>query len=151
MRRIKRKFKRPKRPWNSALIKEEKSIMKEFGLRTKRELWRAREILRQYRKRARGLIAVEDERNTKILIEKMVKTGLLPKNSGLDDVLALDVNNILERRLQTIVFKRAKAKTVMEARQMISHGRVSVDGRRMKFPAYMVPAEKETKITVSGG
>jgi len=150
MKRIKRKFKRPKRPWNSALIKEEKALMREYGLRTKRELWRAREILRQYRKRARDLIAAEDEKNTKVIIDKMVKLGMLPKDSGLDDVLALDVNNILERRLQTIVSKRGIAKTVMEARQMITHGRVTVDGRRMKFPAYLIPAEKESKIVVGG-
>ncbi|MBW1839199.1 MAG: 30S ribosomal protein S4, partial [Deltaproteobacteria bacterium] len=36
------------------------------------------------------------------------------------------------------------------ARQMITHGRVTVDGRRMKFPAYLIPAEKESKIVVGG-
>jgi small subunit ribosomal protein S4 len=151
MRRIAKKYKRPKRPWDSALIKEEKALMREYGLRKKRELWRAREILRQYRRRARDLIALKDPESEKILIEKMASIGLLTKASGLDDVLALDVRNVLERRLQTLVFRKRVAKSVMEARQMISHGRVSVAGRRMKFPAYIVPAEEEGKITVHGG
>lgn len=150
MRRIAKKYKRPKRPWDSALIKEEKKLMRDYGLKRKRELWRSREILREFRGRARELIALKDPEKEKVLIEKLVKLGMLPKGSGLDNVLALNVTNVLDRRLQTIVFRKRMASTILDSRQMITHGRVHVEGRRTKFPAYLVPAELEGGISKHG-
>ena len=38
MRRLRKKFKNPKIPWNTDLIKQEKEIMKAFGLKRKKEI-----------------------------------------------------------------------------------------------------------------
>lgn len=151
MRRIRKTFKRPKKAWDLSRIKEEKIIVSRYGLRRKRELWKAEEILRNFRRRARNLIAAQDKEKEKVLIDKLISMGLLSnvKGAGLDDVLALSVNDVLERRLQTVLFKKGKSDSVSHARQMIVHGHVSIDGKRMKFPSYMVPKEKEHKITVS--
>ncbi|MEM5812252.1 MAG: 30S ribosomal protein S4 [Candidatus Aenigmatarchaeota archaeon] len=149
MRRIRKKFKRPKTPWNMARIKEERNLMKEYGLRRKKEILVAHEILRNYRQRARRLIAEKDKEKERILIDKMARLGLLTKReSTLDDILALDIRNVLDRRLQTIVFRRGIAKTPLQARQLIVHGHISVAGRKTKFPSYIVPVEEERKIVL---
>lgn len=151
MRRIRKKFKRPKKPWNSKRISDEKALMRTYGLRTKRELWRAQEILRQFRGRARGLIAVEDPEKQKLLIDRLVKLGMLSKEAELDDVLALGITNILDRRLQTLVSRLGPAKSPLHSRQLITHGHVFIGDRRTKFPSYLVTSEEEGKIRMRGG
>ena len=151
MRKIRKKFKRPKSPWNMARIKEERKIMREYGLKRNKEMLLAYEILREFRQRARNLIAEKDKEKEKVLIEKMFKVGILTKKeSSLDDVLALDVRSILDRRLQTLVFRKGFVKTPMQARQLIVHGHISVAGRKTGFPSYLVPVEEERKITLIG-
>ena len=150
MRKIKKKFKRPKKPWDSSRLEEEKTIMRQYGLRNKRELWRAQEILRQFRRRARELISVEDPENTRILMDKLVKLGLLSKEAGLDDVLALETNTLLDRRLQSLVLKRRLASTPLHARQLITHGHVTIGPRKTKYPSFLVPSEDESRIKVKG-
>lgn len=151
MRRLRKKLKRPRTPWDSSLIEEEKKILAAYGLRRKREILKARAILRNFRRRARALIAERDEEAEGILLDKLVNLGLLKEGQELDDVLALTVSNILDRRLQTIVFRRGIAKTPKQARQLITHGRVSIEGRRMAYPSYLVPVGEEGKINMKGG
>ncbi len=148
MRRISKRFKKPRMSWDSDNIAERKDILKEYGLRRIREILIAQEILRNYRRRARDLIAEQDEKKVKLLIDKLVKLGLLTEGQGLDDVLALTVNDILERRLQTIVWRKGMAGTALQSRQSIAHGHVTIDGKKTKSPAYMVPVEEEQKIAV---
>jgi len=151
MRKIRKKYKRPKKPWDSRRIAEEKTLMKKYGLRNKKELWRAEEILRQFRRRARELIALEDPEKQKILIDKLVKIGMLNKGAELDDVLALDITSVLERRLQNIVSKRRLADSPLHARQLITHGHVLIGDRKTKFPSYLVESEEEGMIRIKGG
>jgi small subunit ribosomal protein S4 len=148
MRRIRKKFKKPRSPWSITKIKDERKLLNEYGLRRKKEMLIAQEILRNYRQRARVLIAEKDKEKEKILIEKMARIGLLTKKeSTLDDILALNITNVLDRRLQTIVFRRGIATSPLHARQLIVHGHVIVAGRRTKFPSYIVPVEEERKIS----
>jgi small subunit ribosomal protein S4 len=150
MRRIRNKFKKPKRPWDAAQIAENKGLIKEYGLRRKKEIYIAQEILRNFRRRARDLTAIKDKEKEKMLLDKLVKFNLLNKEMGLDDVLALTVNDVLERRLQTIVFRKGLAKTASQARQFIVHGRINVDGRKTVFPSYLVNTGEESKISIIG-
>ncbi len=135
--------------WNSDEIKERRNTMNSYGLRRRKELLIAQEILRNYRRRARDLIAEKDESKVKALVDKLVKLGLLKDGSGLDDVLALSIDNVLDRRLQTVVWKKGYAKTALHSRQFITHGHVSIDGKRAKSPAYIVPVDEEGKISVN--
>jgi len=147
MRRIRKKFKKPRSPWGIVKIRDERKLLNEYGLRRKKEMLVAQEILRSYRERARKLIAEKDKEKERILIEKMASIGLLTKKeSTLDDILALNITNVLDRRLQTLVFRKDLAKTPLQARQLIVHGHVSVAGRRTKFPSCLVPVEHERKI-----
>lgn len=150
MRRFRKRFKRPKSPFDTEQINEGKEIKKKFGLRRKKEMWIAQEVLRQYRQRARNLIAVSDPEGEKVLLDKLVKIGLLAKGSNqLDDVLGLTLENLLERRLQTVLFRKELTKTVSQARQAIVHGHVTLDGKRMVFPSYTVKSEEESKLQCS--
>lgn len=147
MRKLKKKYKRPKRPWDKERIEEEKELMKKYGLRRKREIWRAKEILRKFRRLARRLIAEKDKEKERILLDKLYRMGLLEKDATLDDVLSLTVEDILERRLQTLVFKLGLAKTPKQARQFIVHGHIAFEGRRTVYPSLLVPRGKEKEIS----
>lgn len=146
MRRLKKKYKRPRRPWDAERIKDEKTILKEYGLRRKREIWKAQALLRNFRQRARQLISAEEREKEAALLARLQRLGLLQAGAGLDDVLALDVNKILERRLQTLVLRKGLADTPLQARQMITHGRVKVGSRKIVYPSYMITVEEEDKI-----
>ncbi|MEM5773131.1 MAG: 30S ribosomal protein S4 [Candidatus Aenigmatarchaeota archaeon] len=148
MRRLRKKIEKPRRPWDKERIEREREILKKYGLRRKKELWRAEGILRKYRRMARELIAKRDVEKERILIEKLKKMGVLKGGEKLDDVLALNVEDILERRLQTLVFKKGLANSLKHARQLITHGHVKINGRRIQYPSYLVPLEEENKIEV---
>jgi len=150
MRRIRKKFKNPRMSWDSVEIAERRKILNEYGLRRRREILIAQEILRNFRRRARELIAQKDEKKMKALLDRLVKLGLLKPEQGLDDVLALKVGNILERRLQTVVWKKGLAKTAKQSRQLITHGHIAIEGRKVKSPAYLVPVTEETTISIMG-
>jgi small subunit ribosomal protein S4 len=129
---------------------EESRLLGIYGLRNKRELWKAVTIIRHFRHRARALLAAPPEvreREEKVLIKKLVELGLLNEGARLDDVLNLRVEDLLERRLQTIVFKKGLAKSIYEARQLIVHGHIAVGGRRIRSPGYIVSRSEEPLIT----
>jgi small subunit ribosomal protein S4 len=148
MRKIKKKYKTPEKMWSKERIETEKILVKDFGLKKKREIWKAQTLLRKYRRLARNLAAKKDKKMEKELIEKLSGLGILEKNAGLDNVLELNVEEILSRRLQTVVHKLGLANTPNHARQLIVHGHVTVDGRKMPYPGYLVPKEKEKEIKV---
>jgi len=149
MKRSRKKYETPRRPWDKERIEREKELMKKYGLRRKREIWRAEAILRKYRRMARDLIAKKDKEREKVLIQKLERMGILNGNATLDDVLSLTVEDILERRLQTQVFKKGLANTIKQARQLIVHGHIFINGRKIVYPSYLVSKEEEDKIQLS--
>jgi small subunit ribosomal protein S4 len=150
MRRSRKKYKRPLRPFDKERFEVEAKILKTFGLKKKREIWRAEALLRKYRRLARELAAKKDQKLESEIIGKLVRLGILKKKATLDDILDLTVEDILNRRLQTILFQKGLANTPKQARQFIVHGKVVLDGRKMVFPGYLVPKEKEEKIQLVG-
>ncbi|MFH1445387.1 MAG: 30S ribosomal protein S4 [Nanoarchaeota archaeon] len=146
MRKIRKKTKKPRAPWNKVQIKEERTLMNTYGLQRKKELRSAEAILRNFRQRARALIGEKNEEKEKLLLDKLSKLGLVKGTKDLDNVLALQVTDILNRRLQTILKNKGLAKTPKQSRQMITHGHIVIDDRRIVFPSYLVPLEEENKI-----
>jgi len=149
MRRLRRRFKRPKSPFDVQQLADGKELQKKYGLRRKKEIWIAQEIVRGFRQRARQLTAESNPAEENILLKKIEKLGLLPEGGKLDDVSGLTVENLLERRLQTLVEKRGFAKTVNQARQTIVHGQVRIRERKIIFPSYLVTVEEESSIVSS--
>jgi len=82
------------------------------------------------------------------LIEKLVRHGLLAEGSTLDDVLGLTPEKFLERRLQTILVRKGICTTPKQSRQLIVHGHVKIEGRRIVYPSYLVKRSEEEKIQI---
>lgn len=143
MKRKHKKYSRPKRPFDKARIEEEAVIKKKYGLKNKREIWKADAKVRVMRQKAKKLIKASIEEQ-KILFARLQKLGL--QVSSISDILGLDKTNYLDRRLQTIVFKKGISPTVKTARQMITHRKILVEGGVIDSPSYIVPIELEGKI-----
>ena len=144
-----RVWKKPKRPLNYDLIMDELKTLGTFGLKTKRELWKTQTELSRIRFQARSILALRQEireRKEPILIQSLSKIGLVDKNSTLDDVLNLQVNDLLSRRLQTIAQRKLYFKTPYQVRQAITHGHIMIGDNVVTIPSYIVKTEEETKI-----
>jgi small subunit ribosomal protein S4 len=147
------KYERPSHPWEGERIKAENDLLKKYGLKNKKELWRSQFVLRRFRQRARELQArvrtgdTQAEKEREQLLRRLGRLGLLPlEGTTLDDVLALDVEAVLSRRLQTLTFLKGLAFTPRQARQFIVHGHVSITGRRVTIPGYIVTRTEENGI-----
>ncbi|AGK60642.1 SSU ribosomal protein S4P [Archaeoglobus sulfaticallidus PM70-1] len=154
--RHRRKYVTPPRPWDKVRLEKEVEYIIKYGLRNKRELWRSQNILRKYRRVARELLAKIDlpgkegelaKAKAQMVIKKLIKMGILEEGATIDDILNLTVDAFLSRRLQTIVFKQGLANTIKQARQLITHGHIAIDGVRVTVPGRLVTKEEETKIS----
>jgi small subunit ribosomal protein S4 len=152
-------YETPKHPWQAARIEPEVELVKRYGLRNKREVWKAHSSLKKYRELARKLLAESAKGQLKghiktdseNILNRLKRYGLLKTDAGLDDILSLEVTNFLERRLQTQVHKQGLANTVKQARQFIVHGHISVGGRKVTVPGYIVPTDEELRLDYYGG
>ncbi|MDP2900733.1 MAG: 30S ribosomal protein S4 [Candidatus Bathyarchaeota archaeon] len=139
----------PRVPYNTEMFMEELKLLGAYGLRNKHELWRAKTELSSLRRRARGLLAqtaTEREKQEKELIGKLNNMGLVQPNGTLDDILTLSIEDLMERRLQTFVFRKGMAKSLWQARQFIAHGHISINGNEMKVPGYHVLIDDEKTL-----
>ncbi|MBU3957876.1 MAG: 30S ribosomal protein S4 [Nanoarchaeota archaeon] len=146
MRKITPKFEKPLKPWDRTRLESEREILSAYGLRRKQEIWKVESILRVFRKTARELEAKKDKAKEEMFLNRIRKLGLVSNSAVLDDVLALEAGGILDRRLQTIVFRKGLASTLKQARQYITHGHITVGGRRSTWPSLIVDAEKEKTV-----
>ena len=149
-RKFTNKFAKPGHPWQRARMEEEKPIQREYGLKTKNELWKATSVLKTFANHAKRLTALrttQAETEKKQLLERLVRLGLLKTGATLDDVLALTVKNLLERRLQTLVLRKELARTAVQSRQLIVHGHVLINNKKVSAPSYIVPLAEESNIS----
>ena len=145
-------LKKPKRPLNYDLKMDELKTLGTFGLKTKQELWKTQTELSRVRLQARSLLALRQEerkRKEPILMESLTKIGLVDQSSTLDDVLSLQVNDLLSRRLQTMAQRKLFFKTPYQARQAIVHGHVMIGDSIVTIPSYIVKIEEENKIRLT--
>ncbi len=154
MRRFRKKYEGPFKPWDSQLLYEELKLLGEYGLKNKRELRRAATMLKKFRTIARqayGLPEEEKRRVERTLVGKLYKLGILNEDATLDDVLRLEVKDILERRLQTLVYRKGLAKSIYMARQMVVHRHIVVGDRVEDRPSRLITRDEEDKIGIRPG
>ena len=147
-----KRYETPRFPWRGDRLASELILFGEFGLRNKRELWRNNTNLSNYRKTARSLLTAPPEHRQKLerdLLGGLHRLGMLGEGATMDDVLNLKVEDLLNRRLQTMVYRLGLAASPSQARQLIVHGHISVDGKRVTSPSYMVPRIEEDRIEYS--
>lgn len=150
IRKPRKQYTVPRKRWDKSRIESEKKTLETYGLKNKRELRRFETILRGKRKNARSLLALTGDARVqaeKELFESIAKIGLLPRNSTIDDILSLDTQELLEKRLQTVVWRKNLAKTIKQARQFIVHGHIAVNGRKVTAPSYITKLDEVDHIS----
>lgn len=145
-------WRKPKRPLNYDLKMEELRTVGSYGLRSKKELWKAHTELSRVRHQARSLLAlrreVREEREP-VLMRALARIGLVSGEATLDDVLNLQVTDLLARRLQTIVWKKMGFKSPYQARQAVVHGHIMMGDRVVDIPSYVVTTAEEETIRLN--
>ena len=145
MKRKHKTYSKPKRAFDKIRIQEETKIKKEFGLKNKREIWKADARIKEIRERAKKLISA-DEKEKEAFFNRLRKNGF--KVNSIGDVLSLDLKNYLKRRLQTVLVDKKMANTLKSARQLITHKKVLIRGDIVNSPSYIIPIELENKISL---
>ena len=149
----KKRYSTPRHPWEKERIDEERALVVKYGLKNKKELWRSQAMLDSVRPQARNLqakIRSNDQvalKQLNLLLARLNRYRITSENSSLDDILSLNIENILERRLQTLVYRKNLAVTPKQARQMITHGHVILNGRRVTVPGLIVEGLEEDSIS----
>lgn len=142
----------PRHPWEADRMAQEVELVKNYGLRNKREVWKAQSLIRKYRRVSRQLLAASAggetglEGQARDVLEHLKSYGMLKEDGDLDSVLSMKVEDLLERRLQTQVYRQGLAKTLRQSRQFITHGHIQITGRKVTVPGYYVKRGEEMTI-----
>ncbi|MDP2216925.1 MAG: 30S ribosomal protein S4 [Methanolobus sp.] len=145
----------PKHPWQAARMASELELVKKYGLRNKKELWKAHSVLRRYRADARRLLAEgelsgHNKTEADQILARLIRFSMLSTDSNIDDILGLQTNSILERRLQTQVHRLGLARSPRQARQFITHGHIALNGKRVTIPSMLISKDEEMLIDYYG-
>lgn len=148
-RKSRKTYDTPLHPWNADRIKLENKLVKKYGLKNKKEIWKAETMVKKYRRDARellGLSTEQTETEREELLRHLIKQGFLNKEAKLEDVLNLTMEDVLRRRLQTIVHQKGLSNTVKQSRIMVVHGHIAMDGKKVDSPSYLVKSGQEDLI-----
>ena len=157
------KFSRPRtqtptHPWKQARIDEEHDLKERYGLKKvggMREIWREKSALRRHRNQAMKLIGRVDSteghyaKEKEQLLDSLTKKGLLQTGADVGDVLEINVEHMLSRRLQSVVYYKGLAPSMRAARNLIVHGHICIGDQRMTVPGYHVLKEEEDCLQYS--
>ena len=148
----KKKYSTPSHPWQKERIDEEKEFSKEYGMKNKKEIWKIESKLKNFKKQTKKLVSLDTDQameEKKHLLNRIQSLGLIKKEAGFGEILGLTLKDLLERRLQTIVFKKGLARSIKQARQFVVHGHIFVDNKKITKPNYLVTVKEEGLIKFS--
>jgi len=154
-RNFSRTFKNPLRPYEKERMTQELKLVGEYGLKNKREVWRVQYTISKIRNAARALLQLPENDQKRIfegtaLVRRLHKLGILDEDKKkLDYVLSLTINDLLDRRLQTMVFKNGKARSIHQARSFISHRHISLGNQLVDQAAFLVWKDSEKDIKMA--
>ena len=149
-----KKFSKPSHPWQKERILAEQEIVKEYGLNRKYEIWKMNSVLKSLTRQAKSLIATKKpqaQKEARQLLTKLHSLGLINKDAQIEDVLTLSLKDIMERRLQMLVYRKNLASSARQARQFIVHAHIALGERTVTAPSYLVPVDEEGHIGFSQG
>jgi small subunit ribosomal protein S4 len=145
-----KKFAKPSHPWQKSRLDEEAVVLNEFALKNKKEIWKMQSKLKHFTSMVKDLATVSNEkaaRESGLLLASLRALGILKEEATMDEVLNLRLRDIMERRLQTIVFRKGLAKTMKQARQFIVHKHIAIDQGVVSVPSYLVKKSEEELIS----
>jgi small subunit ribosomal protein S4 len=148
----KKKYSTPSHPWQKDRIVEETKIQEDYGVKNKKEIWKMRSMIQQFARQAKRIVASptkQAELEKKQLTDKLRSIGLINESSDFDSVLGITLNDLMEKRLQTLVMRKGLAKTMKQARQFITHQHIAVGDKVITSPSYIVRANESQLITFS--
>ena len=148
-RKPRKKYMGPRHPWEKARIDMEKELMRTYGFKNKKELWKMSSLLKAFFDRAKTYAAIDNpqyKKEEKQLFERLNGLGLLQGDNSLDSILGIELKDILERRLQTLVYKKGFARSMKQSRQFITHGHITVNGKLITSPSFLVSLSEEATI-----
>ncbi len=140
-RKIRKKYRTPAHPWQKARIVEEAELIGKYALANKKEIWKMTSILKDLKMEAKklgSLSSKQAEKEKKQLLKKLISMAILKPEDSLESILILKPEDIMERRLQTIAFKKGLAKSMKQARQFITHKHIKVGDEVITSPSYLV-------------
>merc|ERR1711869_72010 len=155
LRNFSKTSKNPRRAFDKERLDHELQLLGTYGLKNKREIRRMGLVLSKVRAVARTLLTMEEKDPRRIfegqaLMRRMIRYGILDEDKQrLDYVLALKVEDFLERRLQTLVMKRRLAKSIHHARVLIKQKHIRVGHQIVDVPSFMVRVESQPHIEFS--
>merc|ERR1712080_239815 len=145
----------PRRPFEKGRLDAELKLIGQYGLKNKLEIWRVRLALAKLRATARTLLT-KDEKDPQRIFEgqarmrRMIRYGILDEDKQrLDYVLGLKIENFMERRLQTLVFKLGLAKSIHHARVLIRQRHIRVGKQIVNVPSFLVRVDSQKHIDFS--
>jgi small subunit ribosomal protein S4 len=145
--RLRKTYERPAMMWSKERIDEEHNLKSEYGLRNMKELWAAKSELRRVRSNVRKVLSMQvPESVGRDTISRLANYNIVKPDATLDSILVINIHSMLDRRLQTIIFKKGMSRTQNQARQLITHGFISINGKRVTSPGYLVTADDESNI-----
>ena len=146
VKKLKKTYDTPNTGWNEERMEREEGLMEDYGLKNKKELYKAQNNLRSFRSEARKLIAQDDEEAEKEIIERANDLGLIRENDGLEALLTLNITDILDRRIQSAVERKGYANSIQHARQLVVHGHIYINGKKVDAPGYLLTQEEEKNL-----
>lgn len=148
--KIRKKYETPVHPWQKTRIVEEIALLKEYGLKNKKEIWKFTSFLKKYKNQAKKLIAMHGSQadlERKQMMDKLKSYGLImPGNETFDAIFSLQIKDVLDKMLQVVVFKKSLARSPKQARQFITHGHVVIGNRKITSPRYLVHVKEKSQI-----
>ena len=148
-RKPRKSFATPRHPWRKDQLEEELHLVGEYGLRNKRELRHHETHLSEIRGIARTLLGAEEESRAELerqYLTSLARQGIRPESATVDNILDLNVKDLMERRLQTVVHRTGLARSIHQARQFVIHGHISIAGDIVSVPSYIVHRDQESRI-----
>ena len=152
--KTRKKYSKPTHPWQRIRIEEERAIEKAYGFKNKTEIWKFKSKIRKLNAQSKRLMKQRTSQSAmeeKQLLDRLYNFGIIEQDAKLENILGLDLKRILDRRLQTQVFKQNLAGSMKQARQLILHGHIHINGKKVTIPSYLVKRGDEFKLAYSEG